>query len=117
MTTINIFRSARDLVAYEPGQVVFKAGDVGDVMYAVVEGKVDITLDAQCIETVEEGGIFGEMALVEEGVRMAAATATAPTKLAKVDKQHFIYLVQEHPTFALQVMKIMSERIRNANEH
>jgi len=117
MTTINIFRSARDTVAFEPGQVVFEEGDPGDVMYAVVEGSVEIARDGHVIEAVPEGGIFGELALVDESARGATATAATAARLAKVDKKHFTYLVHEHPTFALQVMKVMAERLRNANKH
>jgi CRP-like cAMP-binding protein len=117
MTTISIFRSARDTVELETGQVVFKEGDPGDVMYAVVEGSVEIARDGHVIETVPAGGIFGELALVDDSARGATATAAATTRLAKVDKKQFTYLVHEHPTFALQVMKIMAERLRNANKH
>jgi CRP-like cAMP-binding protein len=117
MTTINIFRSARDTVALEAGEVVFKEGDPGDVMYAVVEGSVDIARAGNVIETVPAGGIFGELALVDESARGATATVATAARLAKVDKKHFTYLVHEHPTFALQVMKVMAERLRSANEH
>lgn len=117
MTTINIFKSSAHAVAYEPGQVVFKEGDACDVMYAVVEGSVAIERDGRVIETVGEGGIFGEMSLIEDGARNASATTTVASRLVPIDKKQFTYLVQDHPTFSLQVMKIMVERIRNANRH
>jgi CRP/FNR family transcriptional regulator, cyclic AMP receptor protein len=117
MTKINIFGSARDPLELEAGEVVFKEGDTGDVMYAVVKGSVELVREGRVIETVDDGGIFGELALVDESTRGATATTATPTRLARVDKKHFTYLVHEHPTFALQVMKIMAERLRNANKH
>jgi CRP-like cAMP-binding protein len=42
-------------------------------------------------------------------------TAKVPTRVVSVDQRHFTFLVHEHPTFALQVMKIMAERLRRAN--
>src|SRR5262249_45821242 len=118
MTTIGIFRNARDVVTLEAGQVVFKEGEPGDVMYAVLDGRIDISRDGAVIEEVGVGGIFGELALVDDGgIRGATATAGTAVKLAPVDKQHFTFLVQEHPTFALQVMSVLAGRIRNANVH
>ena len=75
LMTMNMFKNARDVREFEPGQIVFKQGEPGDAMYAVVEGRVDITLDGETIETVAEGGIFGELALVDEQTRGATATA------------------------------------------
>ena len=116
MTKFNFFRNARDVSALEPGQVVFKQGDAGDVMYAVVEGSIDLTRDGELIERVDEGEIFGELALVDDSPRGATAVAGTAARVAPVDKRHFTFLVQEHPTFALQVMAVMAERLRLANE-
>ena len=84
-------------------------------MYAVVEGVVELSRNGTAIETVGEGNIFGELALVDDHSRGATATAATAARLAPVDKARFTFLVQEHPTFALQVMAVMAERIRNAN--
>ena len=115
MPGINIFKNASNTVTLEPGDVVFTEGDPGDAMYAVVEGSVDIVLGDAVIETVESGGIVGELALVDKGARSAGAIARTPARLARVDEREFVFLVQEHPTFALQVMRILAERIRRAN--
>jgi CRP-like cAMP-binding protein len=116
LPSFNFFRNSPDVAAFEPGQVVFKQGDPGDVMYAVVEGRVDLTRDGRVLETVAEGNIFGELALVDDSPRGATATAATPARLAPVDKRRFTFLVQEHPTFALQVMAVVAERLRLANE-
>jgi len=55
------------------------------------------------------------MALIDSGPRSATAIAATTAKLVAVDSKQFTFLVQEHPTFALQVMKIMAERLRNAD--
>jgi CRP/FNR family cyclic AMP-dependent transcriptional regulator len=112
---INIFTNAGNADPFEPGQVIFKEGDPGETMYAVLEGRVEVAVGGNVVETVEEGGIFGEMALIDAGPRSATAVAATAAKLVTVDRKQFTFLVQEHPTFALQVMKIMAERLRRAD--
>ena len=113
---VNMWKNARDVVAFEAGQVVFEEGDPGDVMYAVVEGAVDITRHGAVVESLGDGGIFGELALVDESPRGASAVATKPSRLARIDESQFTFLVHEHPTFALQVMAVLADRLRRANE-
>ena len=116
-TTIDLFRNATDFATFTSGQVVFNAGDPGDVMFAVVEGRIELTRGGTVIEDVGPGGIIGELALIDSAPRSASATARASARVASVDHKYFTYLGQEHPTFALQVMTVMAARLRKANEH
>jgi CRP-like cAMP-binding protein len=117
MTEINIFRNASDTEAVEPGGVLFQEGDQGDeVMFAVVEGEVDLSRNGSVIETVGPGGILGELALIDPAPRSATAAARTAARVVRVDQRHFVFLVHEHPTFALQVMTVMAERLRKTNE-
>jgi CRP/FNR family cyclic AMP-dependent transcriptional regulator len=117
MAEINIFKHARDTVALQPGEVLFREGDPGDVMFAVIEGRIELTRGGTVVEGVGPGGIIGELALIDSAPRSASATARASARVASVDHKYFTYLVQEHPTFALQVMTVMAARLRKANEH
>ena len=83
---------------------------------AVIDGEVDVKLGDVVVETVGPGGILVEVALVDSGPRSASAVARVESRLARVDQREFVFLVQEHPTFALQVMTVMAERIRRTNE-
>jgi len=112
---INLFRNSREALSLESGEVLFREGDSGDTMFAVAEGQIALARAGTVIEDVGPGGILGEMALIDSAPRSATATATAPTRVVRVDQQHFTYLVHEHPTFALQVMTIMAERLRRMN--
>ncbi len=116
MAEINIFKHARETLSLEPGATLFKEGDLGDEMFAVLEGDIELMHQGSTLEKVGPGGIVGEMALIDPAPRSASAVATTAARLARVDKKQFTYLVQEHPTFALQVMAVMAERIRRAND-
>lgn len=116
MTEIGLFKYSKDTAALGPGEVLFREGDRGEVMFAVVEGRIELSRHGHSVEDVGPGGILGELALIDAARRSATATARTHARVARVDQKQFMFLVQEHPTFALQVMKIMSERLRRTNE-
>lgn len=98
---------------YAAGTTIFKEGDPGNgKMYAVKSGEVEITYNGVVLETVKPGSFFGEMSLVDSSPRAATATARVDSQIVEVGKYHFLFLTQETPMFALQVMHVMAERIR-----
>ena len=114
--TLDMFKDAKDLETFESGEMIFEQGDPGDSMFVVVEGEVEIILRGEVLNTLMPGDIFGEMALIDNRPRSAAAKAVAPTKLAPVNRFSFTYYVQNSPFFALDVMEIMAERLREQME-
>ncbi|UCH25635.1 MAG: cyclic nucleotide-binding domain-containing protein [Trueperaceae bacterium] len=112
MQTLQLFRDSKTFRSYDPGDTIFEEGEPGDVMYVVIEGQVGITLKGKLIETLEEGSIFGEMAIIDDSPRSAKATALTTCKLVPIDQKWFTYLIRQTPFFAIQVMTVMAERIR-----
>jgi len=110
--TISLFRNATDFESFPAGQVIFQEGQSGDVMYAVTEGEVDIRIHDKVIETVGPGGILGEMALIDTKPRSATAIARTDCKLVPINEKRFAFLVQQTPHFAVQVMRVMADRLR-----
>ncbi|MFO1370959.1 MAG: cyclic nucleotide-binding domain-containing protein [Candidatus Competibacteraceae bacterium] len=98
--------------SFAAGQTIVLAEEPGDNMFIVVEGQVDILARNQVIETVGPGGILGELALIDDKPRSASAIARTDCLLTLVTRSHFLLLVQRTPVFALQVMRVMSERLR-----
>ena len=115
MAEINFFRNAPDLRTVAAGEVLFSEGEAGDLMFAVVEGALHLSVNGRVVDEVGPGQIVGEMALIDQSPRSATATAAVATTVAPVDRKRFVFLVQEHPTFALLVMEMMAERLRRAN--
>jgi CRP/FNR family transcriptional regulator, cyclic AMP receptor protein len=109
---IHLFDSSSDRRSVAAGEVLFDEGDTGDEMFAVVSGAIDIVIDGAWAETVGAGGIVGELALVDDAPRAGAAVARSDSVVVPVARQRFLDLVERHPTFALQVMRIMSDRLR-----
>jgi CRP/FNR family cyclic AMP-dependent transcriptional regulator len=71
-----------------------------------------LTAHGSPLETVGEGAIFGEMAVIDREPRSATAVAETDCELVAVDKRRFWFLVQETPYFAEIVMRVMADRLR-----
>jgi serine phosphatase RsbU (regulator of sigma subunit) len=110
------FLNESDAVSFAAGQQIFKAGDSGNAMYFILSGEVRITVGARELDYLLPGQVFGEMALADNRVRSATATAVLPCKLVPINKEEFAALTQQIPTFATEVMCIMSVRLRRYME-
>jgi CRP/FNR family cyclic AMP-dependent transcriptional regulator len=116
MSTINLFRYETDLIAFNEGQVIFSEGEDGDTMYVIREGLVDLTSGQQRVASLSENEFFGEMALIDKKPRSATAVAATDCRVLPVNQKRFLYMVQETPFFAIEVMTTMCERIRRLNQ-
>jgi len=56
--------------------------------------------------------VIGELAPIDHGPRSATAVAVTPYTLAPIDEKQFQFMVQQTPFFALQVMRVLAERLR-----
>jgi CRP-like cAMP-binding protein len=115
MTTLRLFSNPEDYVPFSAGQTIFREGDLGKVMYAIIEGKVDVLVGDEIIDTVGAGGILGEMALIDTSPRSATAVPRTDCKVVPISRRHFTFLIQHTPNFALDVMQVMASRLRHMN--
>lgn len=113
---LNLFRDESGAVELAEGQVVFSKGDPAKHLYVVQKGEVEIVDGDRVLETLKEGDIFGEMGLVDGGTRSAGARARMQSVVIAVDEKRFFKMVSHTPFFALQVMRVMSARLRTMNE-
>ena len=110
--TVDLFRNETEFAAFPAGQAVFREGERGEHMYVVLEGQVELRVNGKLVETLGPGAVLGEMALIDHAPRVATATAVADAKLVPIAEKRFLFMVQQTPHFALQIMKVMAERLR-----
>lgn len=104
---------------YEDGEIIVRQGEVGDCMYVIQAGQVEI-LQRQgekefCLAVLSEGDFFGEMALFDREVRSATVRALGEVRALTVDKKTFLRRVHEDPSLAFGILQKMSRRIRDLN--
>lgn len=114
--TIKIFQRQPEQ-SFAAGEIIFEEGQEGHTMYGIVEGEVEMSLKGKVIETIKVGDVFGQGAIIDhDHLRASTARAKTDCKLAVLDREHFLFAVQETPLFALQVMKSYSERFRQLKQ-
>ncbi|MEQ1880246.1 MAG: cyclic nucleotide-binding domain-containing protein [Burkholderiales bacterium] len=104
---------ARPPQSYPAGRVVMKEGDAGVYMYVVLRGKLSISIKGAVVGQVSAGGVFGEMALVDQSPRAASALADTECLLLQINRADFLNLVKSNPTFAIALIKAIANRLRH----
>ncbi len=112
MKVQGVFKAAKERRAVPAGTVIFEAGAVGDEMFGVIDGKVELRIPEGRVLTVGPDDCFGEMGIIDGSPRSATAVAVEDSTLAVIDRKVFLFLIGETPTFALQVMASLAERLR-----
>lgn len=102
---------------FAQGDVIFREGDPGEVLYIVKYGQVRIYVSGGSYETSvilfgRPGDIFGELAIVDGLPRSASATAIQDTLVYTVERHDFRTLMRRYPQLALNFMKLLSVRVR-----
>lgn len=105
--------NAREKRTLAAGEVLFAEGDAGKEMFGVISGSIELIHGGDVIERVPEGETFGELAIIDDAPRSLTAVAGEPTEVAVIDDRTFLFLVHETPTFAISVMRSLSQRIRH----
>jgi CRP/FNR family transcriptional regulator, cyclic AMP receptor protein len=113
--------NAVDLVKLEAGQVLFQAGEPGDSLFVVRSGTIELFIKDTAgqkivLTVVEEGGLFGELALLDSGPRTATAIALTDAELLVFDREDLLMLFQRRPDSALHLLAAMSSMTRQADQ-
>ena len=114
MRVPGVFYNAKSFMDVPAGTVIFEEGASGAEMFGILDGEVEVRLPNGAVRRLGPDDTFGEMAIVDTSPRSATVVAVTDTKLAVIDRHRFLFLVQETPMFALQVMSSLAERLRAA---
>ncbi|MBT8443282.1 MAG: cyclic nucleotide-binding domain-containing protein [Gammaproteobacteria bacterium] len=105
---------------YSDGDLIVRQGDVGDCMFVIQHGRVEVIAehDGEEIRLRELGknDFFGEMAIFEDEVRTATVRALGDARVLTIDKKNFLSGIHEDPSLAFRIVETMSHRIRDLTD-
>ena len=107
------------LSQYKAGEVIVKENDFGETAYIIAQGQVEVTkeLDGQKVHLayLGAGESFGEMSMIDEKPRSATVTAVTETMVSEIRREEFFNSFQTHPQVGLTLLKVLFERLREAD--
>ena len=101
-------------VQHRPGHVIAREGDTGLGFFLITEGTASVSVGGKARAKLGPGDFFGEISLLDRGPRTATVTATSPIKMLALTAWVFRGLVEQHPTIALNMLKVVAQRLRTA---
>ncbi|HEY7607838.1 MAG TPA: cyclic nucleotide-binding domain-containing protein [Alphaproteobacteria bacterium] len=101
---------------YPAGSEIMHEGEPRTHMFYLHKGKAAVVAKGREVEEVGEGGIFGEMAMIDYGPRSASVIARTDCEAVAIDEPLFLLLVHQTPFFAIDVMRTLVRRLRAMNE-
>jgi CRP-like cAMP-binding protein len=103
------------VVRFQERAKIMQEGRAGTSMYVVLEGEVAITVGRKIIEKIGPGGVFGEIALVDQSPRTANAIARVDCALLSLNRDGLIELVKTEPAIGMAMMRSVASRLRYMN--
>ncbi len=97
---------------HSAGASIFKEGAPGALAYVVQEGRIAVSIKDKIVQRVGPGGIFGELALIDQSTRAASASAETDSTLIAINRAVFVNLVKANPEFGAALLGAVAERMR-----
>jgi CRP-like cAMP-binding protein len=102
-------------VAFEPGEVVIRAGEPADAFYVIVRGRAGVAGE-HLSRTLREGDYFGEIALIDGGPRSATVIAVDELRTLRIPKSAFLALLAREPALGRGLMASLARRVRTLED-
>jgi CRP/FNR family cyclic AMP-dependent transcriptional regulator len=98
-------------VTFMRNQVILEEGQVGTRMYAVLDGRIAVSINGAVVDRIGPGGMLGELALIDQSPRLASAVAEDNVTLQPINRNAFIALVKLDPELGAALLAALAERL------
>jgi len=106
---------------YHAGAPIFREGEVGNTAYIIDQGSVEISTyhngEKVILAILEKNDLFGEMALIDNDLRTASATALEKTQLFILERERLQEEIENAPKTIKLIMKVVMKRFRDTRNH
>ena len=108
------------VITYQAGETVIEEGDEGSWAYVILSGKARVIKNTGSGEItlalMDNGQVFGEMALIEDRPRSASVRAETSLKLRVINREQFNDLLRQNPSRLIPILKSFFERLRQSSD-
>lgn len=118
LDTMRALASNGEVIDVPAGAMIFRSGQSGDCMFGLLEGQVQLTWNEDSgHEDIKAGDVFGAGALVTpDHRRYGNATAITDCKVLVMNREKFLFAVQESPMFAIELLGSIDQRLRQLKD-
>ncbi|PWL38424.1 hypothetical protein DKG77_09155 [Flagellimonas aquimarina] len=97
---------------FEKNERIINKGDIGDAMYVILNGKVNVHDKQHSYSTFSTADCFGEYALIDDEPRSASVTAMEDTSVLIIESKYFVELVSTDMGFTKGILSVLIKRHR-----
>jgi CRP-like cAMP-binding protein len=118
LDTMRALASTGEVITVEEGELIFSSGESGNCMFGLLEGAVELSWNGdQGHEQINAGDVFGAGALVtSDHRRYGNAKALSRCKILQMNREKFLFAVQESPMFAIELLGSIDQRLRQLKD-
>jgi hypothetical protein len=96
------------------GAVIIEAGAVGHELYAITGGAVEVYGANEQVTRLEEGTVFGELAVLDPAPRSAMVVAVTPVEFLVVPRTTLLALADRRPAVMVEISRVLARRLRGS---
>jgi CRP-like cAMP-binding protein len=100
---------------YMAGASLVKEGTDGDAFFVVLEGLAKVVVGRRTINRLMPGDYFGEISLLDGGVRTASVVSETPMKVLIIERKRFLQLLQDEGAIAVALLEGLARAIRRTD--
>ncbi len=100
---------------YMAGASLVKEGTEGDAFYVIIEGLAKVVMGRRTINQLMPGDYFGEISLLDGGVRTASVVSETPLKVLVIDRKRFLKLLESESAIAINLLEGLARTIRRTD--
>lgn len=124
---VPIFRELRDdflvrlaatmeELSFPAQYTIVKQGEEGRSLYILTAGQVQVHMGTRELAILKRGACFGEMAVLDTEPRSASVTTLEPSDCLMLTQQQLYEAIEETPSIAVNIIRLLSRRIRFLNQ-
>lgn len=120
VSKLKLLAFTSERMSFRSGDVLFEEGEVGNAAYIIMDGEAEVVIRTaagpQVIARVAKNDFVGEIAILCDVPRTATVRAVSPLTTLVITKDLFFRLVTEFPQMAVQIMRVLAQRLDRTNK-